>query len=60
MNNINKNQIRFETPYVILRTDQGLTTAENTSINQNNVENSKENEKLLSIIFGYPYIENQA
>lgn len=56
MININKNQILFETPYVVLRTDQSFMTTRNISIPKK--EESKESEKLLSIIFGYPYLEN--
>jgi len=54
MGNLNYNQIRFETPFLILRTDQALSIHQKiTPTNKESI--SQEDEKVLSILFGYPF-----
>jgi hypothetical protein len=57
METVNSTQIHFETPFLILRTDQSLFTP-HESMSNNEQENSNEDDKLFSALFGYPYRVN--
>lgn len=58
MTNLNGTQVRFETPFLILRTDQDVFTYKSYFLSNEEKQSENDNEKLLSVIFGYPDMVN--